>query len=138
MACGRPHPSLVLADDQRDQLASISNSTLMPRGLVQRARIVPTSAEGMASKAVAARLGISEATVGKWQRRFLEGGIEGQHDALRSGRSRTHSDKRVAGLITRALQEKLRDAETLMKNISLLQATSWAAACGGCAGPGAA
>ena len=110
MARGRPLTPLVLADDQRAQLASLSKSTSMPHGLVQRARIVLACAEGMANTAVAERLGVSEMTVGKWRRRFLEGGVEGLHDELRSGRPRTYSDERVAGLITRALREKPRNA----------------------------
>ena len=110
MARGRPLPPLALADGQREQLASISNSTSMPRGLVQRARIVLASAEGLSNKAVAGRVGVSEAAVGKWRRRLLEGGVEGLHDELRSGRPRTYSDERVAGLINRALREKPRNA----------------------------
>ena len=110
MARGRPLPPLNLADGQREQLASISNSTSMPRGLVQRARIVLASAEGMSNKAAAERVGVSEATVGKWRRRFLEGGVEGLHDELRSGRPRTYGDERVAALINRALREKPRNA----------------------------
>ena len=110
MARGRPLPPLALADGQREQLASISKSTSMPHGLIQRARIVLASAEGLSNKAVAGRVGVSEAAVGKWRRRFLEGGVEGLHDELRSGRPRTYSDERVAGLINRALREKPRNA----------------------------
>ena len=47
----------------------------------------------------------SEQAVGKWRRRFLERGVEGLHDELRPGRSRTYNDERVAGLINRALHE---------------------------------
>ena len=86
MARGRPLAPLVLTDDQRDQLTSLSQSTSMPHGLVQRVRIVLACADGLSNKAVAELLGVAQMTVGKWRRRFLELGVEGLHDELRSGR----------------------------------------------------
>ena len=110
MARGRPLAPLVLTDDQRDQLTSLSQSTSMPYGLVQRARIVLACADGLSNKAAAELLGVTQTTVGKWRRRFLELGIEGLRDAFRSGRPRSYDDERVAGLINRALREKPRNA----------------------------
>ena len=101
---------MVLTDDQRDQLTSLSQSTLMPYGLVQRARIVLTCADGLSNKAVAERLGVTQMTVGKWRRRLSELGTERLHDELRTGRPRTYDDEWVAKLINRALGEKPRDA----------------------------
>ena len=112
MVLGRPRTPLVLADDQRVQLASISKSTSMPHGLVQRARIVLACADGLSNKAVAESVRTTPQTVGKWRRRFIEQGIEGLHDEIRSGRPRIYDDERVAGLINRVLQEKPHDANT--------------------------
>ena len=112
MVLGRPRTPLVLADDQRVQLASISKSTSMPHGLVQRARIVLACADGLSNKAVAELVRTTPQTVGKWRRRFIEQGIEGLHDEIRSGRPRIYDDERVAGLINRVLQEKPHDANT--------------------------
>ena len=112
MVLGRPRTPLVLADDQRVQLASISKSTSMPHGLVQRARIVLACADGLSNKAVAERVRTTPQTVGKWRRRFIEQGIEGLHDEIRSGRPRIYDDEPVAGLINRVLQEKPHDANT--------------------------
>lgn len=44
------------------------------KGLVLRARIILTSAEGLTSTAVARKLGISLPTVGKWRKWFLDFG----------------------------------------------------------------
>ena len=63
---------MILADEQRDQLASISKSASMPHGLVQRARIVLACAEGLSNKAVSERVGVTQMTVGKWRCRFIE------------------------------------------------------------------
>jgi putative transposase len=72
--------------------------------LVNRVRIVLLAAEGVDNKQIAARLGLSQPTVGKWRRRFLEQGLEGLHDELRPGRPRSISDEQVAELINTTLQ----------------------------------
>ena len=57
MPRGRQLPPLVLTDEQREQLTALSQSTSMPYGLVQRARIVLTCAQGLTNSAVAERTG---------------------------------------------------------------------------------
>jgi len=106
MPRGRQLPPLVLTGEQREQLTTVSQSTSMPYGLVQRARIVLTCAQGLTNSAVAERLDASPSAVGKWRRRFIERGVQGLHDDLRPGRPRTYDDEKVAELINRALQEK--------------------------------
>jgi transposase len=51
-----------------------------------RARLVLFAAEGMATGAIAARLGIRASTVSKWRGRFARLGLEGLEDAPRGGR----------------------------------------------------
>ncbi len=109
MKLGRPKPVLVLAQEQRAQLESLASSRSLPHGLVTRVRIILLSAQGLTNRSIAARLRWTEATVGKWRRRFLAHGISGLHDEWRPGRPRSISDERVAGLIRRTLQTKPRD-----------------------------
>ena len=45
------------------------------QGLAQRARIVLMCADGMTNKAVAAELGITRETVGRWRDRFVRGPV---------------------------------------------------------------
>jgi len=104
MRSGRPKTALVLSDEQREQLQGWARSRSLPSGLVNRVRIVLLAAEGIDNKQVAARLGLSQPTVGKWRRRFLEQGLEGLHDELRPGRPRSISDEQVAELINTTLQ----------------------------------
>jgi len=68
--------------------------------------------EGMTNKQIAATLGLSLATVGKWRRRFLQRGSAGLHDQLRPGRPRSISDQRVAELIKKTLETKPKDGST--------------------------
>jgi len=106
MARGRPVPPLVLKDDERMQLVSLTNSRTLPHGLVRRAQIVLACAQGEANSAIAKRLKLNNATVGKWRRRYRERGIEGLHEALRAGRPRSLQDERVAEVINTALQTR--------------------------------
>lgn len=104
MPRGRALPSLKLSKDDRSQLLAIARSRSLPHGIVRRAEIVLASADGETNKAIAKRLKLTQMTVGKWRRRYLEAGIEGLHDELRPGRPRSLDDERVAEVINLALQ----------------------------------
>ena len=109
MAMGRPKAPLVLTAEQQEQLEGIARSRTLPAGLVKRARIVLLSAAGKANQEIAQQLGLTDATVGKWRRRFLEQDVTGLHDELRPGRPRSVSDERVARLVHKTLLTKPKD-----------------------------
>ena len=104
MPRGRPVAPIVLDDDEKMQLMSLAKSRALPHGLVQRAQIVLACADGEANIAIAKRLKLNKATVGKWRQRYRDFGIEGLHEELRPGRPRRIDDQRVAEVINRALQ----------------------------------
>ena len=106
MPRGRPKEPLILSDEDRSQLEAIGRSRSLPSGLVRRASIVLLSAEGLTNKEIAARLKVSEPTVGQWRRRFIAQGLQGLHDELRPGRPRSIADEKVAELINTTLQTK--------------------------------
>src|SRR5450755_3384454 len=109
MAMGRPKAVLVLSPQQREQLESLTSSRSLPVGLVRRARIILLSASGKTNMQIARQMGLSNATVGKWRRRFLEQDVSGLHDELRPGRPRPISDERVAQLVRKTLDSKPKD-----------------------------
>ena len=109
MARGRPKAVLVLSAEQRAQLESMASSRSLPAGLVTRVRIVLLSASGKMNREIARQLGLTNATVGKWRRRFVEQGVAGLHDELRPGRPRPISDERVARLVRKTLETKPKD-----------------------------
>jgi transposase len=81
---GRPKVELVLSDAERAQLDEWARAGSRV-GL--RARIVLACAEpGAANERVAADLGVTAATVGKWRRRFIELRLEGLADRARPGK----------------------------------------------------
>ena len=106
MAMGRPKAALVLSPDQRERLERMASSRSLPAGLVSRVRIILMSASGKTNHQIARQLGLANATVGKWRRRFLEGDVTGLHDELRPGRPRPISDERVAQLVRKTLETK--------------------------------
>jgi putative transposase len=112
MARGRPKVQLVLSKAEWAQLSLIARSRSMPTAQTERAQIVLRCAGGESNHAVAQRLRLTDATVGKWRRRFLRDRLQGLYDELRPGRPRTISEERVARLIRKTLQGKPRDGST--------------------------
>ena len=104
MPRGRPIDPLSLGEDDKAQLLTLAHSRSLPHGVVRRAQIVLACAEGESNASIARRLKLSQPTVGKWRKRYLEQGLTGLHDELRPGRPRTHEDERVAEVINAALQ----------------------------------
>lgn len=112
MRTGRPKAELVLSDDERSQLLSFARSRSLPAALSSRAHIILSSADGELNNAIAERLKLTKATVGKWRTRFIERRIAGLYDDLRPGAPRTIGDERVAQLIRTTLHTKPADGST--------------------------
>jgi transposase len=94
------------------------------QAMALRARIVLACAEeGQPTNAdVAARLGVNQATVGKWRRRFVVERLDGLFDDPRPGKPRTVTDDMVEAVVVKTLEEKPKDA-THWSTRSLAQAT---------------
>jgi DNA-binding NarL/FixJ family response regulator len=76
MPMGRPLPPLSIGQEQRKQLVSWSRRPKTAQALAMRARIVLLAAEGLSNTAIAQQVSTTLQTVGKWRRRFREGGID--------------------------------------------------------------
>ena len=109
MPRGRQLAPLTITAADRAQLEDVANSTSMPPTVVLRARMILASSEGLTNSDVARQVGASPQAVGKWRKRYLDGGIEGLRDEPRPGRPRTFDDEKVTRVINRALQEKPAD-----------------------------
>ena len=110
MRTGRPKVTLALSADERTQLESMAHRARTAPQVARRARIVLACAEGHANKAVARRLRVTPATVGKWRARFVEARLEGLLDEPRPGAPRTISDDRVEQVVVQTLEATPRDA----------------------------
>jgi len=103
---GKPAPAVVLDSVQREQLESYASSRSLSHSLVVRAQIVLMAAGGMNNAAIGRQVGLNGDTVGKWRVRYLESGIEGLYDEVRSGRPRTIAEDKIAQVIQQTLDSK--------------------------------
>jgi transposase len=102
--------SLILSDDERAELTSLTMRRTTAQALALRARIVLACAAGGQNKEVAAKLGLDRSTVGKWRRRFVERRVDRLHDEARSGAPRTIDDAGVEAVIVKTLESLPKDA----------------------------
>ncbi len=110
MPLGRRKAGLTLTDDERQTLKTWASRPKSFQQLAQRSRIVLACANGLDNKDVAAKLGITTQTVGKWRKRFLENRLGGLSDQERSGTPRKITDKDVEDVIARTLETKPKSA----------------------------
>jgi len=106
MPRGRPTQRPELSDTQRAELDRIAQARKTPQAEAKRARTVLLSAEGYTDKEISQRVGLSNASVGKWRRRYIAEGISGLTDAPRSGPPRTILDEKVAEILRLTLEKK--------------------------------
>ncbi len=107
---GRPKAELQLSTEERLVLERLANRRKSAQAMAMRARIVMCCAKGDTNREVAGRLGVSEAMVGKWRRRFVEHGLDGLSDDPRPGAPRTVTDDQVEAVVVKTLEEKPKDA----------------------------
>jgi transposase len=107
---GTPAAAVVLSDDERETLQRWARRPKSAQALALRCRIVLACAAGGTNVAIAERLGVTRATVGKWRRRFLAQRLDGLHDEPRPGAPRTVTDDDVERVIVKTLEETPTDA----------------------------
>jgi transposase len=107
---GRPKAQLVLTGEEREALQRLATRRKSAQAMALRARIVLACAEGGTNQEVATKLGVNQATVGKWRRRFVADRMDGLFDEPRPGAPRTITDDKVEAVIVKTLEEKPKDA----------------------------
>ena len=106
----RPKSELVRSGDERQKLTAWAGRPKRTQRLALRSRIVLACADEPSNKAVAAALGVCNATVGTWRQRFVERRLDGLTDEPRPGTPRTIRDDAVERVVTRTLETKPEDA----------------------------
>ncbi|MBB2890426.1 transposase [Flexivirga oryzae] len=89
---------------EREQLGRWARRRKSSQALALRSRIVLECADGHTNKVVAARLGISQPTVGKWRSRFVEHRLDGLVDEPRPGRPATITPEQVEDVLVATLE----------------------------------
>ena len=92
-----------LTDEETRAIDRLAHSRTEPARAVERAQIVWLAHEGARVPAIARALGITEATVRLWLKRFNATGIAGLADAPRSGRPPVYDPAEVGEVITASL-----------------------------------
>src|SRR5215471_19069778 len=103
---------VVLSVEERQVLEGWARRRKTAQALALRSRIVLACADGAPVSAVAAELGISRTTAGKWRSWFLESRLEGLSDEPRPGRPRTVTDEHVERVITATLERQPPNGDT--------------------------
>jgi transposase len=107
---GRPKANLALTDQERGQLLRWARRAKSAQSLSLRSKIILSCAEGMDNTTVAAQLGCSTATVGKWRRRFVADRLDGLTDEPRPGAPRLVSDDQIEQVVVATLERTPREA----------------------------
>jgi transposase len=105
---GRPKTELVLSEAEHAALEQMRRRRSIGAAMAQRAAIVLLCAEGRDNCDVAEELSITDATVGKWRRRFTAHRMDGLYDEPRVGRPRTTTDEDVQRIVDTTLHDKPR------------------------------
>src|ERR1700730_7353149 len=102
-----PTPQLVISDEQREVLERLSVSRTAAHRDVQRASVLLMAGAGMATTRIAARAGVSRATVDAWRERFEQEGLKA-FAGVRPGRGRKPSipPEKVAEIVHATLHDK--------------------------------
>lgn len=98
---GRPKPQLALGEDERAAPLRLVRRGTVARRTARRARIVLACAGGSDNPAVARRLHVTPAAVGKWRGRFVGHRLDGLPDEPRCGTPRAVTDERVEAVVVR-------------------------------------
>jgi transposase len=104
MVMGRPTKPLEITPEEKEKFTLLARRPKSAPAMALRARIVLGCEEGMSNRAVAGRLRITGATVGKWRERFRVDRLEGLLDEPRPGTPRQITDAQVEEVVTKTLE----------------------------------
>ena len=97
---------VVLSGEERETLERWARRPKSSQALAFRCRVVLAAAEGRSSREIAAGLGCTGSTVGRWRGRFARRGIDGPHDEPRPGKPRSIKDEDVERVIVKTLEQQ--------------------------------
>ncbi len=100
----------MLTEEERATLVRWSRRAKSSQALALRCRIVLACAQPASNAAVAAELGVSRPTVGKWRARFVEKRLDGLVDEDRPGRPPSITIDQVEEVLVSTLEETPRNA----------------------------
>ena len=109
---------IILTKGERNRLDALVSRRSTPVRLVERSRIVLLAVQGWTNKEIAQELGIDQNKVGRWRKRYAEGGLKAIEKERPRGNNHGGKDTREQA----RLQERIIEATT--QSIPL-DATHW-------------
>jgi transposase len=103
---GRKTVPIVLQDSDREVLVRWSKRPRSPHSIAQRARIILLAAEGRLNQEICTLVDVNHATVTKWRKRFVEGGVDALLDEPRVGAPRKFGDDEIEKIVVKTLESK--------------------------------
>jgi transposase len=95
-----------LTESQQEELEGCAASRTVAVRAAERAKIILGLAAGKAKRQIARQLGIARQTVRRWERQFLQQGMEkGLQDAPRSGRPRLIQPEKIQQIVHKTTHE---------------------------------
>ncbi len=101
---------ITLSEADRAELEHACRAGSTSQGLVDRARVILLSSQGLAAEQIAAEVGLSANSVRKWRQRFLADGIRGLLDAPRTGAPRKLTPEKAAEILKLTVERVPRGA----------------------------
>lgn len=103
----RPTVSLLLSEEEQEQIERWLAALGTPQQVALRCRIVRAASHGQSEAAIAAALDTSRPTVRLWKERFTQKGLAGLWEiAPGRGRKATYGPERIQAVIDATLQSK--------------------------------
>lgn len=117
--------TFALSPADRQRLTRWTRAATSPRRVVTRSLVVLLAASGSSNVAIAARLGVTRATVALWKARFLDGGPEALlNDAPGRGRKPGRDPQLVARILHATAQHPPHGARSTLRDIARRANTS--------------
>jgi putative transposase len=121
MEKGRPKSGITLSAREREQLEDLASNPDQHGHIATRAKIILRSVEGDSNVTIANSMALTQATVGKWRRRFASHRVVGLYDSMRPGKPRT-IDERQLQAIAASAKAALVSADTPQGSVRALAA----------------
>ncbi len=91
-----------LTEEEREKLDKLKRTRTAPSRMVERSKGILLVSEGKSPQEVMSILGVSQATVYNWLRRFNSEGVSGLDDRPRSGRPQEYTEEERGQIIATA------------------------------------
>lgn len=99
---GRSTRRLEISNEHRQELKALTKRKTAPQRMVRRAQMIIARADGASQEQAAQMVGVRRTVVTHWEKRFRLAGMEGLHEAKRSGRKPSLDTKVKEEILTEA------------------------------------